>query len=349
MKKTLLTLFVLFVSIALTYGLAHALTGSCSGCHTMHNSQNGEAVATGDDGSTTSSTPNPTLTISTCIGCHNGGVSAAPNIFGATYGTNTTAGGTFSQSVATTNSKQHNVQDLVAASMQTDEDVNTAGTPGNGGDSTLTVGLTELNCAGATGCHGDHSQTGSAAGIKGFHHASRTADRSSKGYRFLQASGGTAIEGKGSVSIGTTGWEINQPSSGTEVHNVYNADSGTSISTLCAQCHGEFHGTGDTGSSSPFQRHPTENAIPVAWDSIGTGVTIDYANNPFAFSGTDFTTAATNVAYSDTLADNPKVACVSCHRAHGTPNDDLLRFDYSTMVAGGAGTTGCLGCHTAQR
>jgi len=348
MKKTLF-IILLVLSVVLAYGSAHALTGVCSGCHTMHNSQDGQNVATGDDGSTTTSTPNASLTISTCIGCHNGGVTSAPNIFGSTYGTNTTAGGTFNSSVADTNSKKHNVQDLVAAGMETDEDVNVTGTPGNGGDSTLTVGLTELTCAGAKGCHGDHSQTGSAAGIKGFHHASRTADRSSKGYRFLETSTGTPIEGKGSTQAGVDGWEINQPSSGLDVHNVYNADAGTSISTLCAQCHGEFHGTSDTGSSSPFQRHPTDNAIPVAWDSVGAGVTIDYQNNPFGFSGTDFTTKAINVAYADDLSDNPDVVCVSCHRAHGTPNNDLLRFDYSGMVAGGGGTTGCLGCHTNQR
>ena len=141
MKKTLF-IILLVLSVVLAYGSAYALTGVCSGCHTMHNSQNGLNVATGDDGSTTTGTPNASLTISTCIGCHNGGVSSAPNIFGVTYGTNTTAGGTFNQSVASTNSKQHNVQDLVAASMQTDEDVNVTGTPGNGGDSTLTVGLT---------------------------------------------------------------------------------------------------------------------------------------------------------------------------------------------------------------
>ena len=78
-------------------------------------------------------------------------------------------------------------------------------------------------------------------------------------------------------------------------------------------------------------------------------VNVDYNNNPFAFAAADIDGVSTNSAYD--TSDNPRVACISCHRAHGTPNDDILRFDYSTQIAGSgsSSSTGCLGCHHLQR
>lgn len=335
MRKTLITVIVALLSVVLTYGFASAISGVCSNCHTMHASQNGTAT-----------TPNDNLTASTCIGCHNGGVAGAPNIFGDPGAPDTmTAGGTFLDSVFTTDAKGHNVKDLVDAVgfLDTAGAENTAvAVPGNAGSTITTVTITNLTCAGANGCHGDHDagKTTSGAGISGFHH------RPGATYRFLQTTADTPIIGKGS-----TDWELGGATNTN--HNVYSAGGTDSISILCAQCHGTFHGTGNTNASSPFKRHPTENAIPDAWDAVGTGVSLqDYDRNPVAFSGTDYTNAAVGTAYDldiTTYADGPKVACVSCHRAHGSPNDDILRFAYSSQSAGGGNTYGCLGCHTNQR
>jgi len=340
MKKTLLTLFILFISITLTYGLAHAISGVCSNCHTMHNSQGGAEVAKDFSGTPTASV-NEHLTISTCLGCHNGQVTGAPIIFGTST---RTAGGTFADSVFSTDQKGHNVSDLDAAGVLTVglEDTISA-TPGAEAGGFTEPTPTTLTCAGALGCHGDHSVSGdSMAGIKGFHH-----QPTGKGYRFLQfydGSTATPIQGKGSAD-----WEAGGATATN--HNVYYAlDDDTSasrdsISSLCSLCHGGFHGNSDTASGGAWVRHPTEVDIPSSWDP---GVTVDYNNNPFAFKASDYATVTTGVAYS--MSDNPKVACISCHRAHGTDNDDILRFDYSTEIAGGGGATnGCLGCHTAQR
>ena len=56
--------------------------------------------------------------------------------------------------------------------------------------------------------------------------------------------------------------------------------------------------------------------------------------------------------------DTDMVMCLSCHQAHGTNYDYLLRFDYSATTAQSAGiyadqTTaqgqgGCLACHTLK-
>ena len=117
-----------------------------------------------------------------------------------------------------------------------------------------------------------------------------------------------------------------------------------SINALCALCHGDFHGTDDVKSGSNWIRHPTENLLSDASGWTMASVTVDYENNPFSFN--DLTGKSTTTAYDTTGA---RVACVSCHRAHGTAYNDILRWDYATMLAGGAGTTGCLGCHHLQR
>lgn len=41
-----------------------------------------------------------------------------------------------------------------------------------------------------------------------------------------------------------------------------------------------------------------------------------------------------------------KVMCLSCHRAHGSPYPDMLRFDYNMEAGGGTSTDGCFKCHT---
>ena len=43
------------------------------------------------------------------------------------------------------------------------------------------------------------------------------------------------------------------------------------------------------------------------------------------------------------------VMCLSCHRPHGSPYPDLLRWDYTEQIAGGGGDDkGCFYCHTQK-
>jgi predicted CXXCH cytochrome family protein len=304
----------------------------------MHNSQDGTWQASGDDGITLSATANEHLTVSTCLGCHNGGVDA-PNIFGTSQ---RTAGGTFAASVvdagAGYNSRVHNVRDIT---WSNDEVALLNLTPGEEAQGSYDppTGADELTCAGSKGCHGDHTKSGSADGIKGYHHAS------SPGYRFLEYYNGsvTKTEGKGSST-----WEKGGATNAD--HNVYraletdSADAGDSISSLCSLCHGGFHDNDDTANSGVWTRHPTDVSIPASWNA-----TVDYENNPFAFDAAAWSSVFTNSAYTEANVDVAKVACISCHRAHGSDDADLLRFSYGDMQAGGSNTFGCLGCHTAQR
>jgi nitrate/TMAO reductase-like tetraheme cytochrome c subunit len=335
MRKSLIVMFVALLSLVLVYGYADAqVAGQCSDCHTMHNSQDGTYMSK-DFGGVGTSASNKNLTVSTCLGCHNGVAGGAPNIFGAARATQT-AGGSFKDTVFDADNKGHNVIDLSAAYPSASAGAGTTegtitSTPGGSG-SDLTVGPTELTCAGTKGCHGDNTVAGSDEAIAGYHHAA------APGYRFLETALGTNIEGKGDDN-----WEY--ASSSVTDHNVYSANADVSISALCAKCHKVFHA--ETLDGSIWIRHPTENAVA---DLGSTGsVTVDTENNPFAFAGADYISVTTDSA-TDYTAAKGKVACISCHRAHATDQPDLLRFDYGDMDAGSATADwGCLGCHVGQR
>jgi hypothetical protein len=208
--------------------------------------------------------------------------------------------------------------------------------PGLTGSMNHTYGSTDpndLTCAGSNGCHGQASVAGNDAGIKGFHHGSVS------GWRYLQiANGGAAV-----VGVGAADWEkaMSDGWNTGDEHNVYSSSTSVGINKLCANCHPNFHGTANTQDvNSDWIRHPTDNDIPAAWSAV-----VDYRDNPFAFADPIGSSMLSTGTYT---ATNAQVACISCHRAHGTPYDDILRWDYSTQVAGGGYVAGCLGCHTLQ-
>lgn len=329
-KKFLIITLFIAVSVVMMYGMADAISGVCSGCHTMHDSQDGAAVA--------ASGPNGLLLKgSGCAGCHtNNGLAGAPQVDKTT---NLLAGGTFNTTVVDDDGKRHDVQDL---GTLTESAIST--TPGNGGDSTLTVAPNELTCAGAKGCHGKHvAGMDSDAGIRGSHHAPNAT------YRFLWI--GTTTSPTAVLGEGVSDFELAVSNTS---HNVYSAHATQGISSFCNQCHGEFHGTGATetgGSASPWKRHPTDYALftgGAGWTSASTDLNANDA--PIGLISIGANTTTSNYYSTGTIDEtNSAVICLSCHRAHGTANLDLLRWDYSTIEAGGGTTDGCLSCHYAQQ
>ena len=355
MKKTLITFTIMLAAAAMVAAFScpaqAAVTGPCVDCHTMHNSQGGEPMATDLSGAATTDTF-AHLTRSSCIGCHKGPtVGGAPDVM-MTYddpAENVSAGGSFAVwSDATDDAKVHNVQNIVGLTIGTDgQNTGTNDVPGlketeYANMNNLSGGSNDpdsLTCAGATGCHGtinDSTLTTSDQGIRGFHHGSDA-------YRYLEIdSGGGDVIGEGAA--GLLGWEADGADA--THHNVYSADTTVGINRFCANCHPDFHDTTDTQSAGSWIRHPTDNTlVSTDWD-LGS-VTVDYKQNPFAWQ--NLTEAAPDTAYAATDA-GASVACISCHRAHGTPYADLLRFPYDTQSAGSTSmTTGCLGCHYKQR
>jgi predicted CXXCH cytochrome family protein len=184
------------------------------------------------------------------------------------------------------------------------------------------------------GCQGCHTQTA--------HH-----DDSKPWYRFLKGHQDTIDYVTG---IEDPNWE--QPSTRGAGHNKYKGISGpaategvtleeiNTISSFCGGCHGKFHKEADIGSSSPWKRHPTDITL---YDKGGEYQGYDTVNSY---------SVEAPVAWTDPASPSlgtAVVMCLSCHRPHGSDQPDMLRWDYSTMIAGGTSTdTGCFTCHTSK-
>jgi len=356
------------------------VSGQCANCHTMHNSQNNIPM-----NFNLSATPNDTLLRGNCIECHTGtntgtlvGGGIIPYVYDDSaipiYGTNTLAGGNFYWVAAAggaVDADGHNVDmlnptpdgDLTyppgfdeASAWSTRVDAQTD-----------MIGTANLTCAGTAGCHGDRTQTTNAAAVNGAHHTDDTGGITGTSvglsFRFLKGILGTEIN----YATPADAWEYsNNPLGHNEYYGTDRANQGVddtgTISSLCAQCHGGFHNNigvanfttaGIQGSgavmTTPWVRHPTD------YDMNNKGGTTEYAaytvydtNVPVGHHTLDGTTND-NVAYGN--AGGAVVLCISCHRAHGSPYADLLRWDYSGMVAGNGGAatgTGCFKCHTTK-
>lgn len=360
------------------------ITGACSNCHTMHNSQDNDSM-----NYDSSFTPNKYLTRGTCYGCHAQGASSptvnlgpdiAPQVMHS--GSNALAGGNFGYITGLAGSgaadnKGHNIVALTGT-----DSVFTGFMPPPGALNSSSgsphpnwnfLRSDVLGCAGRNGCHGYRAIGGSASilpnGLEGAHHnnAGGRLDNPTKpeySYRFLDW-----VKGYESPD-----WQENPSSSN---HNEYYAlsvpkqfgcDGGGpmaqchngpggpvrppdgTMSQFCGTCHGNFHTLTTTSSdgigsaaSSPFIRHPTDLSLPATGEYAAyTGYNVDA---PVARLTVPSSSSGVVTPGSDA------VMCLSCHVAHASNYPDMLRWDYTTMIAGNAGTaagTGCFTCHTAK-
>ncbi|MDQ7031779.1 MAG: cytochrome c3 family protein [Desulfonauticus sp.] len=322
MKNLLKYLILCQIFVFLGWGgqALAVVTGQCSNCHTMHNSQGANSVVSTSNGDTVAQ---GALLNTDCLGCHSTSgsepyVDGTPFVKGNGFSdTKCLAGGFFTDDDDPNHGgKSHSLGSTV--------------TPA-GYDGTWYDSSSGLSCAGKSGCHGFESATDPTTAIKGGHHG----DNPKLGYRMLVV-GDRPVAGKGASD-----YEYSLISTGSGDHNVYSAGSindKATISELCGKCHGNFHKESGIKANDAWIRHPSDVAIPNGWDiATKTLEASDYINNP--------------VGYEDVADESGTryVTCLSCHRAHGTGHADLLRWDYSTQVAGSSTTYGCLGCHNKQR
>ena len=367
MKRLSALLAISFLFLLLTAGVTMAkVTGVCSNCHTMHNSQNGSDVVSGG--------PYRALTKGDCVGCHTGtndGTNTIPYVLdnnAPTYnfdGTkNTLAGGNFywvATSGGATDSKGHNVKGIAGVDGDigaTPPGFNSTDYTAHGAVGTSWSSTNQLTCAGTYGCHGTHTSTDDFAAISGAHHTDdSTIDGTSvgKSFRFLLGIKGTE----------DSDWEYTNSSSD---HNGYYASdyqtTGTmdtaSINYLCAECHGNFHlhsQVDDSTTGSPWLRHPTDfdmNNVKTkeygSYPNATLYTSVTNAGDYFVDVPVGNTSGAVNSSVLQASGD-AIVLCISCHRAHGSPYADLLRWDYSTCDAGQSNQDadcGCFACHTSK-
>ena len=354
MKKSLNILTIVLAVAAMVAAFSCPamanVDGQCSDCHTMHYSQGGDSDDYEANG------PFAALLTGSCIGCHTGtddplhNTKNTPYVMSSSSGFSDDlclAGGFFPATmVAGNNADQHH--GVISTNTHA---------PAGYDDGAFYTGATNgLGCAGSNGCHGNEYDLSDMDAIKGGHH------NTAQTYRmlyidYLSAAVKTPVDGSPAEDYEED--VIQNPDTITLVRsgdgqnvNIYSAGSGTTnatISELCGKCHGNFHGE-DTGSDTTgtqniageWIRHPSDEALPTGW--IMGGATYDFdgddaKNNPFGYTNATYTAGGT------------QVTCLSCHRAHGTANDDLIRWPYSEMLAGETTpvTYGCLGCHDAQR
>ena len=359
----LIVLIVFFLGTPLE--ISAKVTGVCSNCHTMHNSQDGTHVAvtvtgmgwTGDAGSLTggsSSGPQGNLLVTDCVGCHSStsadtiisiGSSDIPIVYNTSEPTSPLAGGNFYWVAQGDDTKGHNVY----------------GIRPDPGDDTLNMAPGNVNCGAGSGssCHytlalsnEDTYQLGEIkqGGCQGchyyvFHHTDNDV------YRFLNGHEGGPdthyVEGAEDDD-----WEQETATD----HNWYKGsigpvnggtlDSTRSMSTFCSGCHMKFHRDFYIADGSAWLRHPTDIVLPQGDGS-------EYASYDLSDYGNY--SAEAPVAWTDpTEVDKgtPIVMCLSCHRAHGSEEPDMLRWKYDDMQAGttesGKAGKGCFTCHTGK-
>ena len=366
MKKSLNILTIMLVAVAMVVvfcGPAAAkVTGVCSGCHTMHDSQGGSAMATLTGG------PHATLLMNDCVGCHtgenSGGISSrgdtpyvmdtsAPN-----FGDDTLAGGNFwwvsSSCVGSDcgDAKGHNVFGISSQDVAITVD---EGAPGDGkgcgGDSchnTLALetaspysGPPGSAPGGCQGCHLDVQ-----------HHANDGTGTSTKyvgeapWYRFLAGHQSGPAGDYGVKGIEVNNWQNESESN----HNEYlgipgntSLLSGGNMTAFCCGCHGNFH----ENTGSPWIRHPSDYVIPTTGEYADMS-TIYNPDVPVARTGAAIAGFEDHPSHT-VAAGEDMVMCLSCHMAHGSLYDDMLRWNPDHMVAGGdTKTGGCFVCHTKK-
>lgn len=353
-------LLIFCTTLSLSANSSARVTGQCSNCHTMHDSQNGTGMATGElpagDGP-----PHPTLLTNSCLGCHSSSTSSTTYSLGGCevpvvyYITGAPAeylaGGNFYW-VKTDDTKGHNV-----FSDNPDDDLSQA--PGKDAPS----------CSGSSSCHMNldrNNSTGPEDGLKrrqgctkchmvsdtnrpkGFHHADDSGPviNGFPWYRFLQ--GHHSGTGHGVSGIEDDDW---QKTIAANDHNEYLGHEGDktdgsyglsnhTVTGFCCGCHRLFHEQNELADGSgSWLRHPSDAVIPDSGEYSSYTVYDPLVPVSRSSLGTvsDAVTPGTDM-----------VMCLSCHRAHGSPYPDMLRWDYNAMTAGGGGSGGCFVCHTEK-
>lgn len=332
-----------------------AVKGPCSNCHTMHNSQ---------DNSVVSGSSNDTLLVSNCVGCHsstgadtivNLGSARVPIVYNTGgYPAQPLAGGNFyyvADAGGNLDNRGHNVYGISGQ----DGALSHAPLDGNGTSygcnntchATLALpksSMAHSNFEGCQICHQKfkHHGTDIADG------AMETAD--SGWYRFLgghdAASGAPDVFATAYVKGVEDGdWEQNPATGHNGYFEVLKASNAwtmlyntQSMSSFCLGCHTLAHlSTQDANNN--WLRHPTMIRLP----TTGEFAAYDPAASYDATVPVGWLNPVTPVR-ADAV-----VMCLSCHRAHGSPNPDMLRWDYTKMVANaGDSNEGCFKCHSTK-
>ncbi len=346
------TLFIILCILFIDDKSNASVTGECSNCHTMHNSENGTTLV---------ASPQTNLLTDDCVGCHSSSTSQTIVTLGSSripivlntsgYPSQPLAGGNFyrvAQGGAANDVYGHNVWGISDPDLNLNEAPLNASCSGNNNschmglatDPELTYGRTgDIFLYGRNGCEACHQA------MK--HHGDTITGNNfetagSGWYRFLSGhQTDTHVFG-----IESPDWEQN-PTNNNKYQGTTNfyfpGDKLNTITGFCRGCHRDTHFLSSVGGShvSPWLRHPTDFALPTTGEFAGYEPVANYDPVvPVAWVNPQTPTTGDAV-----------VMCLSCHRAHGSEYPDMLRWDYNEMVVGTTGTgqgKGCFVCHSQK-
>jgi hypothetical protein len=316
-------------------GVAH-----CDGCHTMHNSEDGESIIDGG----VVGTAGAHLTIgadpgSTCLSCHEG--SGSYHIF-SSDGSNMTPGGdfywltktftytTFRPQTRNGYSFGHNV---IAADFGLVQDPVLSAAPGGSFPSN------QLTCS---SCHDPHgkkvNKTMQIEESGSYRDNFDTFDPAALGnFRLLGDVGyepGAGVTFIAGPPVATTPHYRRQAQDETDSNHT---DYGSGMSEWCANCHSGF-----LSQSVADHRHPASDAAGLTSDIVenyneyvktgdlsGTQATAYFALVPFETGATDPINTDPGRVSGPTSGN---VACISCHRAHVSAFPNSGRWDFETEL-----------------
>jgi predicted CXXCH cytochrome family protein len=365
LKAIFVCILMILVSSILVYA---KVKGPCYNCYTMHNSQNGSALYTETP---KVGGPGTYLLTIKCIACHSStdssptktlGGNTVPIVYNTVEPSKITAGGNFWYVQNLGDGYGHNVITVDGTLSYAPGAYETNTTCGFEGchKSLAQIRLGPGPCAGTNcvignGCIGCHVPKHHAPDpdpgpvVKEENGCYRFLGRPSWVWDIPPHSSRPCVEG-----IEDLDWELTvSPADHNEYRDTdkpaapYSPGSGNpmGISDFCAGCHRDYHSwdaqSRNRDTSGNWLRHPAgDTELP----STGEYAAYTTYNPQAPVSRPNLTTVSNTVT-----PGVDRVMCLSCHRAHGSPYPDMLRWNYDDMIAGdNSKSGGCFTCHTQK-
>jgi len=309
MKKALVLVVALMFVVgysSVSLAFHDAGVARCSGCHTMHNSQDGALVdpdsPTGNSYLMKDATPSDT-----CLACHAGygqlgdGTGRGPG--GDFYWTTVDVSWTAHGNLNTIEGREHG-HNLDAPGHSLVEDPVLAAAPGG------TYDATYLGC---NSCHDPHGN---------------------ENFRLLYGAGDTAENYPGSYSFSDAApiaegnsRRTNAGDSGEEYignHTAYISG----MSDWCANCHSGMHSDMSSTLVHPVAQN-LQSTISVNYNAYVTSNDVTGGSPATAYLPlVPFEDAANTTSSTTGTTASSQVMCLTCHRAHASPFSDAGRWDF---------------------
>lgn len=339
-------------------GVAH-----CDGCHTMHNSENGQPVIPADQAASTAGTGlNSMLTIgsdpsSTCLSCHQGLGSYHVASEAGEPNPNRNAGGDFywlqndyqvtiRGNVVERKGEEYGHNIVALDFGYNASTVITPGAPTSAGPTGFPV--TDLACSSCHDPHGKIVRTGNiyppivvSGSYGGLTSSGQPVDLTTGtmgNYRLL---GTTGYNPQGALQPFTAAAPIAYASNGDGYYGS-KVDYGSGMSEWCANCHTGFNTTGANA-----HRHPAANDAHLDGEASNYNKYLETGNltNVQATSYLGLVPFERGVLYNpmgyvgsldpqSTVGpdNNSNVMCLTCHRAHANGFRNAGRWDFETEL-----------------